>query len=142
MWTCSICYHAVLVRIAFDVPHHPLSLCCSLLQSPCPQQHRGHYPLSLVLHLSCPRGFSLCVPSLCSTPAHVLRSLQSGPPLTPTGCVCPPSAFLSLSRCLCEESSYIIEIDSNISKQCTLQYLYFNSWRASRVLPVVSSPAR
>lgn len=33
--------------------------------------------LSSVPHLSCPRGFSLCAPSLCTTPAQVLRSLQS-----------------------------------------------------------------
>lgn len=56
--------------------HHTLSLCSSLLQSMSLQCYRGHSLLSLVLHLPCPRGFPLCVPSLCSTPAQVLRSLQ------------------------------------------------------------------
>lgn len=69
--------NAVLVGTAFDVLHHPLSLCSSFLQSMCLQCHRGHSMLSLVLPLSCPCGFSLCVSSFCSTPALVLRSLQS-----------------------------------------------------------------
>lgn len=97
MCTCRVCYHAVLARTSFDVLRHPLSFCCSLLRSLCPQCHRGHYPLSLVLHLSCPRGFSLCVPSLCSPPAQVLRSLQS-PPHSDWLSLRLPFAFLSLSR--------------------------------------------
>lgn len=80
---------AVLVRTAFDVLHHPLSFYC-------PQYHRGHCQLSLVLHLSCPRGFSLCVPPLCSTPAQVLRSLQS-PSLQLAVSVSPSCFFVFVS---------------------------------------------
>lgn len=101
--------NAVLVRTAVDVLHHPLSFCCSLLQSLCPQYHRGHYPLSLVLHLSCPRGFSLCVPSLCSTPAQVLRSLRS-PSLLLAVSVSPSCFFVFVSLFVWEKKQQNVHI--------------------------------
>lgn len=96
--TCRICYHAVLIRMAFDVLYHPLSFCCSLLQSPSPQCNRGHYLLSLVLHLSCPVafhfGFHLFV-------QHLLRSSDLCSPLTRLHSDCLSLLLPFLLFCLC-----------------------------------------
>lgn len=91
--TCSICYHAVVVRIAFDVRRHPLRLCRSLLQSLC-LQYTEVTTRCLWFYIC---GFSLCVPSLCSAPAQDFRS-QSPSLWLPMSVL--PFAFLSLSCCL------------------------------------------
>lgn len=99
------------VRTAFDVLHHPLSF---LLQSLVVPQSAVSQGLSLVPHLSCPCGFSLCVPSLCSTPARLVRSPQSS--LTSSVCL---HVFLLFCLCLaiCErkKSRYINKIGDCVS---------------------------
>lgn len=132
-----ICRHAVLVKLAFDVLHHPLRFCCRLLQSSCPQYHGG---CLLVLHLSCPCGFSLCVSSLCSTPAQVVRSLQS--PLTMIDCLwcCPFCSFfffflLLLARLKIKQVHY----ESGQNNFQTLHFFSKNSWHAFLFLYVIFS---